>query len=120
MPLRRSKKLLHCSFCRKDSKTVAKLIGGPGVYICDACVELCNQILDDQPVPPFPGFEAMSDDALLATLRPADEAVSKVAEVLHEHVATLRERGVSWQRIGEAIGVSRQAVWERFSDSASG
>lgn len=119
MPLRRKKKLLHCSFCRKDSKTVAKLIGGPGVYICDVCVGLCNKILDDQPVPPFPGWEALSDDELLATLGPADEAVTKVSDTLHEHVATLRERGVSWQRVGDALGVSRQAVWERFSDSSS-
>ncbi len=119
MPLRRKKKLLHCSFCRKDSKTVVKLIAGPGVYICDACVELCNQILDDEPAPPFPGWDALTDGELLAALGPADEAVSKVSDTLHEHVASLRGRGVAWQRIGDALGVSRQAAWERFADSSS-
>ena len=45
--------LLFCSFCRKDSETVNKLIGGPGVYICDACVEVCNNILGEA-APPQP------------------------------------------------------------------
>jgi ATP-dependent Clp protease ATP-binding subunit ClpX len=38
-----------------------------------------------------------------------------VRDVLQEHVDILRRRGVSWERIGEAMGVSRQAAWERFS-----
>ena len=37
---------LHCSFCGKDHTQVAKLIAGPGVYICDACVGLCQLYLD--------------------------------------------------------------------------
>jgi hypothetical protein len=35
---------LTCSFCSKDQSQVAKLVAGPGVYICNDCVELCNQI----------------------------------------------------------------------------
>jgi hypothetical protein len=35
----------HCSFCAKDQAEVAKLIAGPNVYICDECVDLCNDIL---------------------------------------------------------------------------
>ena len=46
--------LLYCSFCQKDAETVNKLIGGPGVYICDACVEVCNNILDGEAAPPQP------------------------------------------------------------------
>lgn len=40
-------KNLQCSFCAKDSQEVRKLIQGPGVYICDECVELCHSILSD-------------------------------------------------------------------------
>jgi ATP-dependent Clp protease ATP-binding subunit ClpX len=46
---------LNCSFCLRSSEEVAKLIGGPGVYICDSCVDLCNRILADDAgkQPPF-------------------------------------------------------------------
>ena len=39
---------LKCSFCGKSQEQVRKLIAGPGVYICDECVDLCNEILDDE------------------------------------------------------------------------
>lgn len=39
---------LKCSFCGKSQDQVKKLIAGPEVYICDECVELCNQILDEE------------------------------------------------------------------------
>lgn len=53
---------LKCSFCGKSQEQVRKLIAGPGVYICDECVELCNEILDEElfdsnpigPQPPMP------------------------------------------------------------------
>jgi hypothetical protein len=41
--------------------------------------------------------------------------VSQVDAALRNHVGMLRDRGVSWTRIGEALGVSKQAAWERFS-----
>lgn len=40
--------LLKCSFCGKSQKQVKKLIAGPGVYICDECIELCNEILTEE------------------------------------------------------------------------
>ena len=43
---------LKCSFCGKSQEQVRKLIAGPGVYICDECVELCNEILDDELIEP--------------------------------------------------------------------
>ena len=39
---------LKCSFCGKTQDQVKKLIAGPEVYICDECVELCNEILDEE------------------------------------------------------------------------
>ena len=40
--------LLKCSFCGKTQKQVKKLIAGPGVYICDECIELCNEIIVEE------------------------------------------------------------------------
>lgn len=42
---------LKCSFCGKSQEQVRKLIAGPGVYICDECVELCNEILEEELMP---------------------------------------------------------------------
>ena len=42
----------QCSFCGRGQQQVERLIAGPGAYICDGCVELCNHILADGPTPP--------------------------------------------------------------------
>ena len=49
----------RCSFCGKSQRQVKKLIAGPGVYICDECIDLCNEIIDD---------------IILSTARPSDPA----------------------------------------------
>jgi hypothetical protein len=54
------------------------------------------------------------DDALLRRLRPAADRVASADAGLHGLVELLRGRQVRWARIGEALGVSRQAAWERF------
>jgi ATP-dependent Clp protease ATP-binding subunit ClpX len=41
---------LRCSFCGKSRDRVAKLIAGPGVYICNECIDLCNRILEEEAV----------------------------------------------------------------------
>ena len=43
-----SGEILKCSFCGKSQKQVKKLIAGPGVYICDECVDLCNEIIEEE------------------------------------------------------------------------
>ena len=43
-----SGKLLYCSFCGKSQHEVKKLIAGPSVFICDECVELCNDIIREE------------------------------------------------------------------------
>jgi ATP-dependent Clp protease ATP-binding subunit ClpX len=47
---------LLCSFCGKSQRQVKKLIAGPGVYICDECIDLCNEIIDEELTAP-PSFE---------------------------------------------------------------
>ncbi len=105
---------LQCSFCRKPETKVAKLLGGPRVYICDACVGVCNTILEATP-PGFAGWDSLTDSQLLESLTPAQAAADGAREVLQQQVNALRARDVSWAAIGKALGTSRQAAWERFS-----
>jgi ClpX C4-type zinc finger len=106
---------LYCSFCRKDKGTVSKLIAGPGVYICNECVGLCNLILAEEKTPEFGAWNECPDDELLAGLGRIQAVVSQVDAAVYDYVDTLRARGISWTRIGGALGVSKQAAWERFS-----
>jgi ATP-dependent Clp protease ATP-binding subunit ClpX len=43
-----AEKVLYCSFCGKSQHEVKKLIAGPSVFICDECIELCNDIIRDE------------------------------------------------------------------------
>jgi ClpX C4-type zinc finger len=104
-----------CSFCTKDKDAVAKLIAGPGVYICNECVGLCDLILAEEPAAAFSSWNEQPDDQMLVSLAKIQAAVSQADAAVHDHVAVLRGRGISWTRIGEALGVSKQAAWERFS-----
>jgi ClpX C4-type zinc finger len=105
---------LKCSFCGKSDKEVTRLIGGPGVYICDACVGICNSVLEATPIA-FPGWRAMTDDQLLAALKIAEATVDATRAVLQAQIDELRRREISWETIGSALSISRQAAWERFS-----
>ena len=105
---------LKCSFCGRSEREVARLVGGPGVHICDACVGVCVKVLEATPRD-FAGWDAMSDAALLASLKTAEATVEAIRTVLQAHIDELRRRGVSWDAIGTALGISRQAAWERFS-----
>jgi ATP-dependent Clp protease ATP-binding subunit ClpX len=52
--------LLKCSFCGKSQKQVKKLIAGPGVYICDECIDLCNEIIEEELAEPTElGFDEL-------------------------------------------------------------
>jgi hypothetical protein len=109
-----SKDKLFCSFCRKGAKEVPSLIGGPGVHICGDCVAICNSILAGVPASGFGGWSDMTDDALLANLARSQAAHDGARKVLQDQIDELRRREISWARIGDALGVSRQAAWERF------
>ena len=111
--------VLHCSFCGKAQKVVKRLIAGPGVYICDECVALCNGILESNPPKDDPAqiteLAKMSTDDLLSYLGNVGKVTSAIDGSLKATVGVLRERGMSWMNIGDALGTSRQAAWERFS-----
>lgn len=107
-----------CTFCGKDHTQVAKLVGGPGVYICNQCVGLCNDILasheDEEPIG-WQGWCSLTDEALLTALPGTLRSAESVREDLQARIDELRRREVSWARIGQALGMSRQAAWERFA-----
>lgn len=112
----------HCSFCVRTISEVDQLIAGAGVYICDACVRICDDILDqvqDPATPPrVPKWAEMPEEQILQNL-PRIAAVSTQADAqLQQLVALLRTRSVSWTRIGDALGVRRQTAWERFSSTS--
>ena len=60
-------KLLYCSFCGKSQHEVRKLIAGPSVFICDECVELCNDIIREE----------LDEEALIEILTEPRNALTK-------------------------------------------
>jgi len=133
-----------CSFCMKSNTEVGALVAGPGVFICNECVDLCAQIIaakDDTaegkgeaaegkgeaaegegdaaegknvPSPTF--WERFQDvDSVLDVLPKAAAAGAQVEENLTQLVRRARSLGATWARIGEALGMTRQSAWERFS-----
>ncbi|MGU3502196.1 ClpX C4-type zinc finger protein [Mycobacterium sp. C31M] len=109
---------MFCSFCGKESREVAKLISGPGVYICDTCVGLCVGILEDRRSPemaPLRDREDYSDDELLDEIPRIAATTANVEADLRARVNELRERGVAWSKVAAALGVTRQTAWERFT-----
>jgi len=112
------KKTLYCSFCFKSQYQVKMLISGPaGIFICDECVDLCNQWIAGHPPnagkPSSP--EDLPTDRLLERLGPIEDMVQGKGSQLQTVVDVLRAREVSWAQIGEALGISRQSAWERFT-----
>jgi len=86
-----------------------------------SCAELdrsrvgaCSKILEATPAE-FNGWESLTDEQLLDSLRPAEKTVEAARAVLQMQIDALRKRGISWASIGEALKISRQAAWERFS-----
>jgi ATP-dependent Clp protease ATP-binding subunit ClpX len=107
-----------CSFCGTPEKDVLKVIAGPGVYICDRCVQRCVDILvadEGTSAPQIPEWESMSDEQILDRLPRIASVGAQVDASLRAWVARLRDRGVTWARIGSALGMTRQSAWERFT-----
>jgi hypothetical protein len=106
---------LRCSFCGKTKDEVSHLIAGPGVFICNECVGLCDQLLSGQPMPTFPPLDGKSDDELLADVAQLNASRDQVEKAVQDRVLRLRSRSVTWTTIGESLGITRQSAWERFS-----
>ncbi|HEY7226393.1 MAG TPA: ClpX C4-type zinc finger protein [Micromonosporaceae bacterium] len=114
---------VRCSFCGKGSDAVQALVAGAGVFICDECVDLCVQVIATRKsadsVPRVPTWENIDDAALLAHLPRIEAVRHQVDDDLRAWVAEARRRELSWDRIGDALGMKRQSAWERFATSKS-
>jgi ClpX C4-type zinc finger protein len=116
-----SDRLYCCSFCGKAQTEVKTLVSGPGVFICDECVQLCQSIIAknaatqsprEKPSPLLP--DNAPTENLLQTLRGYNGAFESIDRGMQDIVDILREREVSWATIGQTLAVSRQAAWKRF------
>jgi len=93
---------LHCNFCGKSQKEVKKLIAGPGVYICDECIELCNDII--------------YEDSLKSSSKAAVDRVPKP----HEIKAHLDSYVIGQERAKKIISVAVHNHYKRITHSGSG
>ena len=112
------KKTLYCSFCMKSQHELAKLIAGPGnIFICDECVALCDEYVAGRTpdVSQHKKPEDLPTERLINQLAALDSILKGKGGQLQWVVDQLRSREVSWAVIGEALGMSRQSAWERFS-----
>ena len=108
----------RCSFCNRSADDVETLVAGAGVYICNDCVALSASIIENKPAEPkrtTPVWEGVDDEALLAHLPRIEAIRHQVDDDLRAWVAEARRRGMSWERVGDALGMRRQSAWERFA-----
>ena len=94
-----SNEQLLCSFCGKSQRQVKKLIAGPGVYICDECIDLCNEIIDEELTAPAT-FEL--------------ESLPKPAEIYH----VLQEYVVGQENAKRALSVAVYNHYKRVQMAA--
>ena len=117
-PKKSARVVASCSFCLRPNTEVGTLVAGHGVYICDGCVALCAQIVQEKPpgVPLVAPWEHdVPVDHILWSLPRVAAAGAQVEDNLVHWVHKARSQGATWASIGEALGMTRQSAWERFS-----
>jgi ATP-dependent Clp protease ATP-binding subunit ClpX len=112
--------LFKCSFCGKSQKQVQQLIAGPGVYICDECVELCNEIIEERMAEagggPVADFELPKPREIFAFLEEyvvgQDDAKRSLAVAVYNHYKRVRARGTiqSAEQRAEEIEVAKSNI----------
>lgn len=110
-----------CSFCGTQGGGKTRLAGGLGAMICTDCLEYYHSTFSStarSETVSRPPWEELSNEELLSKLPLISETSSQVDRFLREWVSLIRERNLSYAEIGKALGVSRQAAWERFSRTA--
>jgi ATP-dependent Clp protease ATP-binding subunit ClpX len=100
--------LLKCSFCGKSQKQVKKLIAGPGVYICDECIDLCNEIIEEEltetadvsfdHLPNPREVRAYLDDYVVGQ----DEAKKILSVAVYNHYRRIEHQNDAGQSVGKA------------------
>ena len=106
-----------CSFCGKQGSNDSRLAGGLGAMICGDCIDYFHGVWASPELTAAksrPVWDEMSDTELLAALPLILKSADQATRFAGEWVELLRTRNISWAEIGKALGVSRQAAWERF------
>ena len=118
-PVAKQTAQIWCSFCGKSNTAVDKLVAGPGVQICNECVGLAQAIIEEYRDKPnelrMPIWESWSDQQMLDHIPRMSAVAERVETDLRSWVGELRRRGVTWSKIGVALGITRQSAWERFA-----
>ena len=108
-----------CSFCGKRGTDDTRFAGGLGALMCTECLASFTAAFaaPENAHVRILGWsdEDMTDADMLARLPLIAATASQVDRYLRAWVARIRERHISYAEIGKALGVSRQAAWERFS-----
>jgi len=112
--------LFKCSFCGKSQKQVQQLIAGPGVYICDECVELCNEIIEERMAEagsgPVADFDLPKPREIFSFLEEyvvgQDDAKRSLAVAVYNHYKRVRARGTlqAAEQKAEEIEVSKSNI----------
>jgi hypothetical protein len=120
------KPIASCSFCSKPNTAVRSLVAGPGVFICNECVELSAAIVADvaHTTPEESArlrarFADRCAEEILDMLPGMARSASQIEADLARWVSRLRERGTGWQQIADALGTSIDAARQRFETQRS-
>lgn len=116
---------VFCSYCLRPRSESGRLVASPIAAICRDCTDNAQRLFDT--IPPGEAdldgaatpWASLSDSELLDRLPEIAAAGKQVEAHLGAWVAATRERGISWARIGDTLGMTRQSAWERFSSAHS-
>jgi hypothetical protein len=113
--------IASCSFCGKPDSKVQRLVAGPGVYICNECVELSATIIEDaaqasagESARQRSQFYDRSPESVLAMLPALALSAARVEAELAGCISRLRAQGTDWQTIADAAGMSAEVARQRF------
>ncbi|WPF65609.1 MULTISPECIES: ATP-dependent Clp protease ATP-binding subunit ClpX [unclassified Corynebacterium] len=118
--MQESADLLKCSFCGKSQKQVKKLIAGGGVYICDECIELCNEIIEEE----MGAAKAASQEQTGRLPKPSEirsfldeyvigqeDAKRVLAVAVYNHYKRIREaESASFRKHGEDVEIAKSNI----------
>lgn len=111
-----------CSFCGLIGTSETRFAGGLGAMMCTDCLVTYYENYrshDGAEAVSTPPWDKMSDPEMLSTLPLIAATAEQVNTFMGDWIQLLRERNLSWAAIGKAMGISRQAAWERFTRTAS-
>ena len=110
-----------CSFCGLVGTSETRFAGGLGAMMCLDCLNAYHAVSrSEEAVAAIsrPPWDEMTDTELLSKLPLIASSADQVNNFMGDWIGLIRERNLSWAAIGKAMGISRQAAWERFTRAA--